>query len=372
MKKLSVLIVEDEVGFRNNFKSMLNDAPDFSDIHVAPNGKLGLEKFQQSRPNVIICTATLPDMSPAEFTCKIKDQSSDTGIIITSFPESPQSAENAVSALEKGAFDILIKPVHPIDSEGRAHFQSLALRKIRCFSIKYYSQRAQRLSRSDKAKGRKARVSTAHTVNPSKEYRSVSTSDKMPPYETVLVGASTGGPEALSVFIQSFPRSFPIPIVIVLHMPKAFTKPMAASLDKVSKLVVKESEHLEQILPGHAYLARGGIHLKLKNHGGRMRLQHSDTPPVNGCKPAVDVLFGSAAAECTRPQIAVILTGMGSDGTQGITQLHENKGNFLIVQDKASSLVWGMPGSAVKTGFIHKELPLDKIGPAIYDQMNKS
>jgi len=179
------------------------------------------------------------------------------------------------------------------------------------------------------------------------------------------MGVSTGGPEVLAEIIPEFPAWFPLPIVIVLHMPKHFTGRMAEALDRKSELAVSEAAEGDVLQPGHVYLAPGGLHLVLdRDTRQRIALRTVDDPPENGCKPSVDVLFRSAARVLGHRVLAVVLTGMGEDGTRGLGELKKHKVRVLV-QDEATSVVWGMPGSAVRAGYADEVLPLGRIAPRI-------
>jgi two-component system chemotaxis response regulator CheB len=176
---------------------------------------------------------------------------------------------------------------------------------------------------------------------------------------------STGGPKALVQLIPAFPSTFPIPIVIVLHMPKAFTKSMADELNRKSSLAVKEAQDSDSIQGGAVYLAPGGIHLIFERKTEtQVILRTVDTPPVNGCRPSVDVLFRSAAGIFKKNVMAIILTGMGNDGTKGCAELKKENA-YIIAQDKETSVAWGMPGCAVSGGHVDEVLPLHEIAKRV-------
>jgi two-component system chemotaxis response regulator CheB len=209
--------------------------------------------------------------------------------------------------------------------------------------------------------------SPKNSVNIQKRISSLKSSKESSHYRVVLIGVSTGGPEALVKIIPLFPPNFPVPIVIVLHMPKLFTGAMAKDLDAKSAITVSEAMDNDVLSPGHVYLAPGGIHLIIESGTrGNLILRTKDGMLENGCKPAVDVLFKSAAPIVREKAIGVILTGMGIDGTEGIKTLREHDVP-VIVQDEASSVVWGMPGNIVKNGIHCDVLPLTKIPDKIVE-----
>ena len=183
--------------------------------------------------------------------------------------------------------------------------------------------------------------------------------------EILLIGCSTGGPEALPVVLGGLPASLTVPIVVVQHMPPKFTALLASQLDSSSPFDVREVDGPVRAKAGEVWLAPGDRHLVVKDTSGRLDL--SDDPPENACRPAVDVLFRSAAATYGRRSIAVILTGMGTDGRAGAARL-KAEGAYVIAQDEQSSVVWGMPGAVTKAGLADEVRPLDSVAAAVCAQ----
>ena len=182
--------------------------------------------------------------------------------------------------------------------------------------------------------------------------------------QAIVLGVSTGGPMALAKLVTSLPASLPIPVVIVQHMPPVFTALLAQRLDAQSAISVVEAEEDMPVLPGRVHIAPGGRHLKIESRANGLRFHLDDGPLENSCRPAVDVLFRSAAKHWGASALAVILTGMGSDGLEGVRILR-GEGARVIAQDEQSSVVWGMPGSVVREGLADEVLPLDDIAGAI-------
>jgi two-component system, chemotaxis family, protein-glutamate methylesterase/glutaminase len=183
--------------------------------------------------------------------------------------------------------------------------------------------------------------------------------------EIVVLGCSTGGPEALAVLLAQLPANFPVPIVIVQHMPPNFTRMLAERLDKACPLRVQEVSEPVTARPGEIWIAPGDSHIVLTSSAGRIEL--NDGPEENNCRPSVDVLFRSAAEHYGRRAVAVILTGMGDDGCRGARQLVD-AGAHLIAQDKETSVVWGMPGAVVRAGLAHSVVPLSRVSHEICEQ----
>jgi two-component system chemotaxis response regulator CheB len=184
----------------------------------------------------------------------------------------------------------------------------------------------------------------------------------------IIVGASTGGTEAIKEFLVDMPSDCP-GILITQHMPEAFTKSFAARLDSLCRISVKEAEDAERILPGHAYVAPGNWHLLLRRSGANYMTQLSDGPPVNRHRPSVDVLFRSAAEHAGRNVVGVILTGMGKDGAQGMLAMKES-GAYNFAQDEASCVVFGMPKEAIAVGATDEILPIHEMAQGVMQRLH--
>ncbi|MDE2363974.1 MAG: chemotaxis protein CheB [Hyphomicrobiales bacterium] len=181
----------------------------------------------------------------------------------------------------------------------------------------------------------------------------------------IAIGASTGGPQAISGLLTRLaPRLGETPVVVVLHMPKAFTDVVASDIGRLTGLPTTSPRNGESLKPGHIYFAPGGVHLKVVRVGALYALAYSDTPPENFCKPAVDVLFRSVADAYGAGALAVVLTGMGADGLSGARKIVE-AGGSVVAQDEASSAVWGMPGEIARAGIASAVLPVDAMADAI-------
>jgi two-component system chemotaxis response regulator CheB len=184
------------------------------------------------------------------------------------------------------------------------------------------------------------------------------------PVEVLAIGTSTGGPNALAEILPELPEDFRVPILIVQHMPPLFTAMLAERLHSKSALDVREAKHGDQIKPGQALIAPGDHHMVVRRAGGQDRIELTQDPPENSCRPSVDVLFRSVASTYGAGVLAVVLTGMGSDGLRGCERVHE-LGGAILAQDEASSVVWGMPGFVARAGLAERVLPLDEIATAL-------
>lgn len=346
MSKIRILLSLQSADQRSQIEEGFKNLSDIEIIDSYPNGKIALKYSNIFFPDAIIISDFLGDMDAAEFTSLVpKDQN--IGIFIISDEKATQISNEA---LKNGATDVIN---FTWKKEKEINIESLnkkILPKIRAFTIKKYSAAAQAISSTP------TKVASTLTEVKQKQLKS-----KINKYEIVVIGASTGGPEALKSFIPMLKNDFPLPIVIALHMPAEYTGVMAASLDKKSKLNVIEAKSGDFLKAGNVYLAPGGYHLLIKKKSEcNYYFKTNQDSPVHGCRPSVDVLFKSASEIFSTNIIAVMLTGMGIDGTEGMLELY-NKGAYCIAQDEESSIVWGMPGSVVEKGITNTVLPLKLI-----------
>ncbi len=363
-EKLRLLIVESDIAHRDVFRTCCQQLSDIVVESIVPTGRIALDKIARQAVDVILLDYAITDYTLSDFTKKLVGLNPDIGIILTVPENDQQAAIKAVEALAAGAFDFVLKPSEH-DQDACAVLQRRILPKIRSFSIRRYSRRARRTSPAapQHTPIDTTRNTLRHLQNNIDKTETASGNNVAP--EVVLIGVSTGGPEALLKIIPQFPANFPLPIIIVLHMPKFFTGPMAQTLSSASRIKVTEVGENTELQTGNAYLAQGGIHLEIcRETRNRLVTRFSDTPPENGCRPAVDVLFRSAASVVKGQAIAVILTGMGSDGAKGAALL-KAQGAYIIAQNEATSVVWGMPGSITRNGTADIVLPLNDIVPHI-------
>ena len=341
-EKIRIAFVRNAVAEPSLVEGIIRQTMDMELVGIAQGAEPGLELVRSRSPEIVL-VENIPEL--VDFTGAVKALPSKAEVILLAEGRNPAVVQRVVDALAAGAFDV----VPSLDSsETVSH---LLLSKIRCCSIKRYSRQAHMGTR-----GRAPASLPAHKAVPTP----VPGHGKSR-FEAVLVGVSTGGPEALMELLPALPKSFPVPIVIVLHMPKEFTGAMAAALDKKCELQVSEAKDGDLPVAGHVYLAAGGRHCLLERgpaHALRIRL--GDGPPECGCKPSADVLFRTGAQALGGKAVAVILTGMGNDGTRGLA-LMQQSGSAILAQDELSSVVWGMPGSAVKAGLAEEVLPLARI-----------
>jgi len=348
--QIKVLVIEPFLGDRQIFEKALQDLPDIILVKIAPSSSIGLIRAEELKPDLIILDCDVSDPNPCEFMKRLNERKWDMGVIVFFHgKKSMDKIARIIETLECGAFDFIDRELEKKEADSVAMIRRILLPKIRCFSIKQYSRIARGKSIRDD-------ISAIKVKTPDLTQRN---------FQLLVIGASTGGPEALKRLLGSFPESLPVPVVIVLHMPENFTQSMANSLNRKVMIPVKEAEDGEPLFKGQVYLARGGKHLVIDwLPEGRHVLRYSSAPPVNNCRPSVDVLFDSAVRHFNNHVLAVLLTGMGNDGVAGMGTL-KRKGSYTIAQDENSSLVWGMPGTAVKAGNVDMVLSLDEIASFI-------
>lgn len=361
---IRVLIVETVPAWRDAFRSFCQSTGDIVVETIVSSARAAMKLTARASIDVVVLDNAVADLPPVDFTTQLLECNPETGIILTVPENDPVAAVKAVEALSAGAFDYALKPsLHGADA--LAVLERRMVPKIRAFSIRRYSRQARIAASVNEC--RPFADPSNNAIGRCKAYAAIGgqPSASRKNVEAILIGVSTGGPEALLRVVPLFPADFPLPVVIVLHMPKLFTGAMAGALGRVSRIPVVEAVDGQELRPGNVYLAPGGDHLELyRETRNRLLVRTTDAPPENGCRPSVDVLFRSAAAVLNDRVIAVVLTGMGCDGEQGAALLRA-QGAFIITQDEATSVVWGMPGSIVRSGNADAVLPLDAIVPEV-------
>ncbi len=356
---LRVLVVDDTSLFRRVIADALALLPDVEVVGTAPNGKIALERAAMLSPDLITLDIEMPEMNGLEVLDALKSRGMKCGVVIVS-ALTLKGGELTIQALERGAFDFITKPTDG-DLKTNLSAVSNALAPI----INAYRRRWE--IRSILKPTSNSFTPPAKVTPPSTPVR-VDYTPVSKKADLVLIGVSTGGPNALAKMLPALPQNFPVPILIVQHMPPLFTKPMAASLAAKSKLFVKEAEDGEVIHPATVYIAPGGRHMKISaGSSGEIKLIITDDPLENNCRPSVDYLFRSVANHFNGNTTAVIMTGMGNDGVLGL-RLLKRKNCHIIAQDEASCVVFGMPGEAVKAGVVDIVSPLEQIA----DEINRS
>lgn len=352
--KIKVLIVDDSRIFRGFVEESLSKEIDIAVIGSVRNGIKALEFIRNHRPDIVTLDVEMPDMDGLETLKAINEINlANTNlhpigvIMISSFTK--KGADITIKALEQGAFDFIAKPESANFDQSVATLQRQITVKIRTFSTKKKA----------------ASVIAIPSIKPSLPH-SRKVIHRAPPtrIKAILIGVSTGGPSALNVLMPFLCQKVSLPIFIVQHMPPTFTESLANSLDSKCDFRIIEAKNNQEVLERHAYIAPGGKHLLLRREKGVVVTSTNEQPQEKGCRPSVDILFRSASHIYGGDVIAIILTGMGNDGTSGIGVL-KRAGAYIIAQDKESSVVWGMPGSAVESGNVDAILSLKEIPAAV-------
>jgi len=341
MNKIKVLIVDDSALVRKMLTEIIDSQKDMQAIGAAPDPLVAREMIRNLNPDVLTLDVEMPKMDGLDFLERLMRLRPIPVVMVSTLTE--RGSEITLRALELGAIDFVSKPKLDIAS-GLKDYAREITDKIRIASK---ARIRQRLPASI------APSLSADAVLPAFANRVASTE------KLIIIGASTGGTEAIKDVLVQFPPDCP-GILITQHMPEGFTKSFAARLDSLCKVSVKEAEHNERILPGHAYLAPGHSHLLLKRSGANYMTELSQGEPVNRHRPSVDVLFRSAANFAGKNAVGVILTGMGKDGAAGMLEM-KNAGAYNISQDEATCVVFGMPKEAIAVGGVDEIVPLQDV-----------
>lgn len=346
--KIRVLIVDDSAVVRQTLKELLSSDPGIEVMGTAPDPFVAAERMLHEVPDVITLDVEMPRMDGLTFLQKIMSQHPIPVVVCSSL--AGDDSETTVKALEYGAVEVIQKP-----RLGTKHFLEESRVRI-CDVVKAASMaRVKPLPIRRKIE---PKLTADVVIDKPKTNAMIQTTEKV-----VVIGASTGGTEALRVLLESLPPDAP-GIAIVQHMPERFTKAFARRLDGLCRISVKEAESNDTVIRGRVLIAPGNHHMLLKRSGARYYVEIKDGPLVCRHRPSVDVLFRSAARYAGKNGVGVILTGMGDDGAKGMSEMRE-AGAGTIAQDEASCVVFGMPNEAIKRGGVGKVLPLESIAAAI-------
>jgi two-component system chemotaxis response regulator CheB len=352
MPQIQIMIVDDSVVVRRVLSNVLSRDPDLNVAGWASNGRLALAKLRTLQPDIILLDIEMPEMSGLEALPEIRKRLPKTPIIMFS-TLTEWGAAATLDALALGATDYVAKPSNQDMAATSESINRDLIPKIKAlckFSPRVHSSSPGAAKPSVTPPLPAIRLRPAFT--------------RSARIEIVAIGVSTGGPDALSKLLPAIPARFPLPVVVVQHMPPIFTTLLADRLSAKCSLHVRECQPGDLLEPGCIWLAPGDYHMVVQERGGRIRLQTNQEPRENFCRPSVDVLFRSVARVYGGGALGIILTGMGQDGLKGCEALCE-AGAPVIVQDEASSIVWGMPGLVARAGLAQKILPLDQIGGEI-------
>lgn len=346
MSRIRVLVVDDAAVVRRIVAELLAADTEIEVVGTAPHGRAALASLPGLAPDLITLDLEMPELDGLETLVQLRQQYPSLPVIMLS-GRTERGATATLEALARGASDYVTKP---------ANLGNLALARAQLRDDLIPKIKALAVGRRSGPAPRKPAPAPLRPVPP------------IPSRVDVLaVGVSTGGPNALSAICASLPAEFPVPIVVVQHMPPLFTRILAERLSSQSPLTVREAEDAEWLEPGVVLIAPGNFHMALRREGERVRVALHQKPPENSCRPAVDVLFRSVAEVYGGRGLGLVLTGMGQDGLRGAEAMRA-AGGRLLAQDEATSVVWGMPGAVVAAGLADRVLPLAAIAGELVDR----
>lgn len=347
VSRIRVLVVDDSVVVRRLVTDILSSDPRIEVVGTAANGKVALAKIPQVNPDLVTLDVEMPVMDGLTTLRELRKDYPKLPVIMFS-TLTDRGASVTLDALERGANDYVAKPAN-------VGSVTASMDAVRSQLVPKIVALCSRLRPTAPALPPVARPVVGARPSP------VDTGRKV---ELLAIGASTGGPDALSTVLSALPASLPVPVVVVQHMPPVFTRQFAARLDGRCLLTVREAEAGMALLPGHVLVAPGDFHLRVRTTGGRVHAFLDQGVPENYCRPAVDVLFRSVVETYGGGVLGLVLTGMGADGARGAAEI-VRAGGSVFVQDEASSVVWGMPGAVAAAGLAARQLPLGEVAAAV-------
>jgi two-component system, chemotaxis family, protein-glutamate methylesterase/glutaminase len=355
MRKIRVLIVDDSTVIRRLLTSALSSDPEIEVVGTAPNGKIAIAKLSQLTPDVVTLDIEMPEMDGLATVLELRKLYPTLPVIMFS-TLTQKGAEATLDALANGANDYVTKPANVGSvNEAMQSVREQLIPKIKSL-CKWYNEKSQ--VESSIAKKPQTPVQSFAPRSPRGKNR----------IDIVTIGSSTGGPNALMAVLKELPQSFPVPILVVQHMPPVFTKHLANRLNQNCALEVVEANPGVVIRSGMVAIAPGDYHMTVRLDRAGVRMEMNQKPPENSCRPSVDVLFRSVAENFGANTLAVVLTGMGRDGKLGAEMIRD-AGGRIFAQDEASSVVWGMPRAIVQSGLADEVLPLSRVAEQLMSAM---
>jgi two-component system, chemotaxis family, protein-glutamate methylesterase/glutaminase len=348
MTKIRVLTVDDSVVIRRMLSDILSQDPEIEVAGYATNGRLALAKIPQVNPDILTLDIEMPELDGLETLTELRKTYPKLPVIMFS-TLTERGAESTLEALSRGATDYVAKPANVGSvSAGMQSVKDQLIPKIKALCPRFQP----------------TPLASTRPASPLGRARSI---DYKPHRsDVVVIGSSTGGPQALTTVLRSLPADFPVPVAIVQHMPPIFTRNLANRLNQECSLEVCEAAGGEILERGKVFIAPGDYHMELRREGTNVKTYLHQAPPENSCRPAVDVLFRSAAQVYGLGTLGVVLTGMGQDGLRGAEHIWQ-LGGTMVAQDEATCVVWGMPRAIVEARLAHSILPL----PAIAEELNR-
>lgn len=404
MNRIRVMVVDDAVVVRRVLTEMLQKDPDIEVVGSAPNGRIALTKLPQLMPDILVCDVEMPEMDGLQLLAAMRKDFPRLPVLMFSSLTS-RGASVTLDALALGATDYIQKPSSFLGGDDALkNCRDELIAKVKAISKRGAgtlipsagpvqpppgamrggmngapgaspgaysgpsSLNGSGGSATQALRGMGRPTSNAPMPMPASAQSSNLKSGRV---EVVVIGVSTGGPNALAVLLPELPSNLPVPVLIVQHMPPVFTKLLAERLSAKTRIPVEECEPGQVVEPGKIWIAPGNFHMVVEQSGNQIKLKTHQGPPENSCRPAVDVLFRSVAEVYGNRALAVILTGMGQDGLKGC-EVIRSAGGQVLTQDEQSSVVWGMPGFVTRAGLSHKVLPLEQLAGEIVRRTQES
>ena len=354
MAKTRVVVVDDSALVRSLLTEIINREPDMSCVGAASDPIVAREMIRNLDPDVITLDVEMPRMDGIDFLSRLMRLRPTPVVMVSTLTE--RGAEVTLKALELGAVDFVAKPKIGV-ADGLRQLGADITEKIRTAAQARVRKLVTAPSAAPGAVAPRVAVPAASLGRLSTE-------------KIVFIGASTGGTEATKEVLMALPADAPA-VVITQHMPPGFTTSYANRLDGLCRISVREARDGERVLPGHAYIAPGGLHLSVERSGANYVARVQDGEPVNRHKPSVEVLFKSAARVVGPNAIGIMLTGMGADGAKAMREMRD-AGSYNLCQDEASCVVFGMPREAIAAGAAHEVLPLSQIAPHLLERLRST
>jgi len=362
MRKIRILVVDDSTVIRRMVSDVLNADCEIEVAATAPNGKIALDKLAQISPDVVTLDIEMPEMNGIETLLNLRKTHPSLPVIMFS-TLCQRGAESTLDALSKGASDYVTKPANVGSvKEAMQRVRDDLIPKIKHL-CKWY-----RDIKNASVLAPSGRLPASGRLNLTQQCKTGLRKNSR--IDIVTIGVSTGGPNALSEVLGQLPKDFPVPIVIVQHMPPVFTKYMADRLNQNCAIEVFEGTLGDSLRAGTAYIAPGDWHMQVKRKSTSIQIDLNQSPPESSCRPAVDVLFRSVADAYGENALAVVLTGMGQDGLKGAECIRD-AGGTVFAQDEVSSVVWGMPRAVFDAGIADQILPLGEVAQKLCDSCSR-
>ncbi|HEX2805795.1 MAG TPA: chemotaxis response regulator protein-glutamate methylesterase [Kineosporiaceae bacterium] len=347
--RIRVLVVDDSAVVRRIVTEALAADPVIEVVGTAVNGRKAVEQVAALKPDAVTMDIEMPEMNGIDAVRLIRKTSPRLPIVMFS-TLTERGASATLDALAAGASDYVTKPSN-VDSfeQSKKNVRDQLIPKLKALTG------TRRAALGGAAAG-------ARQVPPAQQH--AGRRARTGPFQALVIGCSTGGPDALATVLPALPADLAVPVLVVQHMPPLFTRLLAQRLDSHCKLSVSEAVEGDRVVPGRILIAPGGRHLEVRRQGTSIVVHLNDDPPENFCRPAVDVLFRAASTVYADRLFGVVLTGMGRDGEKGSVLIRQ-AGGEVVVQDEATSVVWGMPGAVAMAGQADKVIPLPRIGQEI-------